>query len=89
MVATKTKTTSPRITWVWGDKNKGIALVRSLRKKKNGRYDYDIHHVLNGKTVLVHRNYSKTEGLREAKGYADYEKKHPRSSFFRLAGVIR
>ena len=78
------KAASSRVTWVWGDENKGIALVRSLRKKKNGRYDYGVLHVLNGKTVLVHRNYSKAEGLREAKSYAEYEKKHPRSGFLKL-----
>ncbi|MBI4266799.1 MAG: hypothetical protein HY668_00325 [Chloroflexi bacterium] len=81
---TSTKTASSRVTWVWGDRDKGIALVRSPHKMKNGRYDYDIHHVKDGKTVLVHRNYSKTEGLREARSYADYEKKHPRIGFLKL-----
>ncbi len=78
------RTKAYRITWVWGDKTNGIAVVRSVRKSK-GRYSYDIHHVKNSKTVLVHTDYpTKTEAVREAKSYAKYEKAHPRSGFLTL-----
>lgn len=76
-------TKTDRVTWVWGDSKKGIAVVRSARKSK-GKYDWSIQHVKNGKSVLVHRNYTKAEAIREAKGYARYEKAHPRSGFFRI-----
>jgi len=82
MVGTK-KAVSSRVTWVWGDRTKGIVVVRDARKKK-GKYWYDIHHVKNGKSVLVHTDYpTKTEAIREAKDYAKYEKTHPRSAFFK------
>lgn len=79
-MATKTD----RVTWVWGDRKKGIAVVRSTRKS-GGKTWYDIRHVKNGKTVLVHRDFSpKADAIREAKGYARHERLHPRSSFFKL-----
>lgn len=73
---------SNRVTWVWGNREKGIAVVRSARKSK-GKYWYDIWHVMRGEETLVHRDYpTKAEAIREAKSYARHEKKHPRSSFF-------
>ena len=65
-MATKTKAKqSSRVTWVWGDSKKGIAAVRSARKS-GGKYWWDIHHVKNGKVVLVHRDYpTKTEAVCE------------------------
>ena len=78
MATTKTS----RVTWVWGDKTKGIAVVRSARKSK-GKYSWDIHHVKDGTTVHMARDYStKAEAIREAKSYSQYAKKHPRSGFF-------
>ena len=79
----KVKGTSSRVTWVWGDEKKGIAVVRSARKSR-GKYSWDIHHVKDGKIVLVHRDYStKTEAVKGAKSYARYERAHPRSGFLK------
>ena len=73
---------SDRITWVWGDREKGIAVVRSLRKSK-GKYWYDVHHVKDGKTTHIACDFSsKAEATKEAKGYAVQAKKHPRSTTF-------
>ena len=77
------KTRTSRTTWVWGDKAKGIAVVRSARKQ-GGKYWYDIHHMKNGKINLVHRDYpTKTEAMKEARSYAKYERAHPRSGFLK------
>jgi len=77
-----TKTASSRVTWVWGDKKKGIAVVRSLRKQ-GGKYWYDVHHVKDGKVTHVARDFSsKAEALREARGYSRLAEKHPRSTTF-------
>jgi hypothetical protein len=64
--------------FVWGNSKKGIAIV-----KQRGSTDWDIHHVLNGKVVLVHRDYTKTEALREAKNYAKFEKSHPKGVYLK------
>ena len=78
-----TKTQSSRTIWVWGDAKKGIAVVRSARKSK-GRYWWDIHHVKDGKVILVHRDYGKAEAIKEARSYARYEKTHPKGGFMNL-----
>ena len=71
-----------RVTWVWGDREKGIAVRRSHRKQE-GKYWYDVHHVKNGKTTHVSRDHSsRASAIREAKGYAVDNKKHPRSTAF-------
>ena len=83
VVASKTGVKpSSRVTWVYGDRDKGIALLRSVRKSK-GRYSYDIHHVKNGKATHVARDYAtKKEAIAAAKGYARFAKKHPRKNVF-------
>ena len=82
MATTKAKTAPSRVTWVWGDKEKGIAVVRSLHKQ-GGKFWYDVHHMRNGKVTHVSRDHSsKASAIREAKGYATSAKKHPRSTTF-------
>jgi ketosteroid isomerase-like protein len=67
------------VTYVWGNKNGGIAIQRKERTGK-GRYSWDVVHIKNGKIVLRHRDYTKTDAIREAHRYARYEKQHgPRS----------
>lgn len=89
-MATKTKAKGPasitrqskRITWVWGDAKKGIAVVRSLRRE-GGKFWYDMHHVKDGKVTHVASDYpTKAEAIREAKGYARRAERHPRRNVF-------
>jgi len=89
-MTTKTKAKGPasttrqpkRITWVWGDAKKGIAVVRSFHRK-GGKFWYDIHHVKDRKVTHVARDHStKAEAIREAKGYARRAESHPRRNVF-------
>ena len=78
-----------RVTFVWGDRKKGIAVVRQPGKE-GGKVWYDVHHVLNGKTVLVHRDYTpKAAAIREARSYANFEKRYPKKSFFKITKAPR
>ncbi|MFH1087507.1 MAG: hypothetical protein V1737_02840, partial [Chloroflexota bacterium] len=75
-----TKAQSSRVTWVWGDAKKGICVVRSPRKSK-GKYWWDVHHVKDGKTTHMARDFSvRAEALKEARSYAAYRAKHPRAA---------
>ena len=79
----KTRARLPRRSLIWGSatRGKGIAIERTGRRKKGGNYWWNILHLKDGKVVLVHRDYSKTEAIKEAKGYGRYEEKHPRKGF--------
>ncbi len=88
-MATKTKSRTrvrqPRRILVWGSatKGKGVAIERFGRSRGNGRYWWNVLHLKDGKVFLVHRDFSKTEAIKQAKGYGRYEETHPRHSFFK------
>ena len=74
-----------RAEWIWGDSKKGIRVVPMRPALVGGGYGrtWDVHHVKDGKVFLVHRDFSKTEAIKQAKGYGRYEETHPRHSFFK------
>jgi hypothetical protein len=48
----------------------------------SGKNNRNIYHVKGGRVTYVHRDYSKTAAIREAKGYARDAQKHPRSTTY-------
>jgi len=78
----KGKTPKHHIFMVWGTPERGVGIQRDERRGKN-RWWWNVVHIKNRKVVLVHRDYSKTEAIKEAKDYGRYEEKHPRSGFLK------